>query len=150
MLKIYGIQVGSIKIDRMQFQDWMENFREIRNFIRSIKKMYIYIYDSPFFYYSRRNIEWSRHGREKVSFEHSESSFYRWQQRHSIVDQNNTKREVFLSKRVGQYIFFSFNSYGPCSSQRSTEVNKEFEQKGQAFFNDSTRFYRTQFFNSSR
>lgn len=44
MLKIYGIQVGSIKIDRMQFQDWMENFREIRNFIRSIKKMYIYIY----------------------------------------------------------------------------------------------------------
>lgn len=43
MLKIYGIQVGSIKIDRMQFQDWMENFREIRNFIRSIKKMYIYM-----------------------------------------------------------------------------------------------------------
>lgn len=121
----------------------LERFRSIDKENLSVNPIHIWSTVLPFSKEYRMIRAWRR----KSFFEHSESSFYRWQQRHSIVDQNNTKREVFLSKRLGQYIFFFFNSDGPSSTQRSTGVNKE---EVRLFSRIRIDFTRTQFFNSSR
>lgn len=141
MLRIYGAREynGNIKIDVGIEYNFKIGWKVVERLETSLDR-------------SRKSIDKEyrmTNEREKVSSSIPKVHFID-DNKDDTLSSIKTKREVFLSKRLGQYIFFSFNSYGPSSSQRSTEVNKEFGQKGQAFFHDSNRFYRAQFFNSSR